>query len=371
MATYYVRPDGNNLNAGTGYASNQAWQTLGKALGATGIGAGDTLYVAPGSYRLTATISVANIFTSTTLVVADPSASQFPDLTAGRVLVTNRSSSDLGNAAGTFIIFTLSSSNNLQFYNFIFEQAANANIFNMTDSVNIQWHKCMFQAHGTSNIVAIGDTTTNGLTKNYLFRQCISAGFGTGVFFNDSNLSKTAATSNYTYNLTLDRCVFYSNPTIQIQRNSPSGFSGTGFYFYNCQGIVFNGGSIGLTDVQIKNCIGAPGGLWTFTGTNVNCVIDSCSCYLTSGLTGFTNTNLHTAKYTPINVGLQRLWNVPQYQWFSTNDLYSYATGTASGTPIQDFYGNSWDGGSPNYGAYNNYAGGLLTHPGMTGGIRG
>jgi len=51
MATYYVRTDGNDSNTGTGPATNQAWQTIGKAIGATGITPSDTLYIAPGVYR--------------------------------------------------------------------------------------------------------------------------------------------------------------------------------------------------------------------------------------------------------------------------------------------------------------------------------
>jgi hypothetical protein len=85
MATYYVRPDGNNANAGTGPATNQAWQTLTKALGATGIASGDTVYIAPGSYNESVTIGMTSA-TATTSVIGDPTASQFTGVAAGPVL---------------------------------------------------------------------------------------------------------------------------------------------------------------------------------------------------------------------------------------------------------------------------------------------
>jgi len=48
--TYYVRPDGNDSNLGTGPSTSQAWQTLSKALVSSPVGAGDTIYVMSGSY---------------------------------------------------------------------------------------------------------------------------------------------------------------------------------------------------------------------------------------------------------------------------------------------------------------------------------
>lgn len=145
MATYYVRTDGNDSNAGTGPATNQAWQTIGKALGATGIGSGDTLYVAPGDYRQTATITVGGTYSAVTSVIGDPTGSQFSGITPGRVLITNRLSNDLGNASGTFTLFSLTSKNFLRFSNFVFEQSGNQGIFTTIDCVELRWNKCWFQ----------------------------------------------------------------------------------------------------------------------------------------------------------------------------------------------------------------------------------
>ena len=93
MATYYVRTDGSDSNAGTGPATNQAWQTITKAIGATGIAPGDTLYIAPGVYRGAFTAAFTNPTSEgqRILIAGNPTASQFSGVTAGPVIITNYS----------------------------------------------------------------------------------------------------------------------------------------------------------------------------------------------------------------------------------------------------------------------------------------
>jgi len=91
MATYYVRTDGNDSNTGTGPATNQAWQTITKAIGSTGIAPGDTLYIAPGVYRGVFTAGFTNPANSGQRITisGDPTASQFTGVAAGDVIITN------------------------------------------------------------------------------------------------------------------------------------------------------------------------------------------------------------------------------------------------------------------------------------------
>ena len=91
MANYYVRTDGSDTNAGTGPATNQAWQTITKAIGATGIAPSDTLYIAPGVYRGTFTAGFTNPANSGQRITisGDPTASQFTGVPAGDVIITN------------------------------------------------------------------------------------------------------------------------------------------------------------------------------------------------------------------------------------------------------------------------------------------
>jgi hypothetical protein len=91
MATYYVRTDGSDSNAGTGPATNQAWQTITKAIGATGIAPGDTLYIAPGVYRGAFTAAFTNPTSEgqRITIAGNPTASLFSGVNAGPVVLTN------------------------------------------------------------------------------------------------------------------------------------------------------------------------------------------------------------------------------------------------------------------------------------------
>ena len=68
MATYYVRKTGSDSNAGT--SAGAAWLTIGKALGASGIASGDTVYIGAGVYREAVTVNMTSA-TAETKVIGD------------------------------------------------------------------------------------------------------------------------------------------------------------------------------------------------------------------------------------------------------------------------------------------------------------
>jgi hypothetical protein len=355
MAIYYVRTDGSDSNTGLGATSGQAWQTVSKALGASGISSGDTLYIAPGDYRQTATITVGGTYTVPTFINGNPTASQFSGITPGRVLITNRLSNDIGSPSGTFNIFTLASKNYLRFDSLEFEQCANSNIFSTTDCIELRWTKCCFGMSANDQTCILStDTPSLGLTKNYYITQCITSGFGNGNLYNDSTIGRSTP-SNWVYNLYIDRVVCLGASVVALFNGSNLTYSGTGIYISNCFGIGFSTNNI-KSDIYIRNCVSSTQPFWVAGGVGTNSLVDSCSVRSLLGFTGFTLTNVYTGKYYPVNTGIRRLWGIEQREWFTNTGLYSYATGTTTNAPVSDFYGNTWDGVTPNIGSYNSYS---------------
>ena len=173
MATYYVRTDGNNSNAGTGSGTGAAWATVAHALGGTGtasgIVGGDTIYIAPGRYTgLTVGVSPS----STLNVIGDPSATQFANaMLPGPVYISN--TQDRSTAAAQAAI-TISSKNNFLFRNLILGGMST------TASHNLTIDRCyihMYQGFsGTLTMTFSAGVNANLLITNSWFQ---TGGYGT------------------------------------------------------------------------------------------------------------------------------------------------------------------------------------------------
>ena len=357
MPTYYVRPDGNDSNNGLGPATNQAWQTIAKALGATGIGSGDTLYIAPGDYRQAAQITVGGSYSVPTFVYGNPTASQFSGVTPGRVLITTRLLSDVGGSNVNQYLFVATSKNFLNFENLIFETGTNRGLFFITDCVEWKWRKCLFMNCGLDNAISVTDTTTNGLTKNYLFQQCHFLGFGNISTYADASSGKNSpATQDYVYGLTVDRCVAIGGNNVGFTFNGGNAtYQGTTFNFWNNTGFGISfGQGAGKSLVTIRNNVTGPSGSIVVNLGTASCTVTNNVAQSFNIPAAVVQSNNFTNPYIPFNTGIWRLWGMTQYDWFSTNGLYSYAAGSSVGTPTTDFYDNVWAGGTPNIGSYNN-----------------
>jgi len=185
MATYYVRVDGNNANTGLGQSTGQAWQTLTKALGATGIGSGDTLYIAPGTYRQGSTIAVGGTYSAMTYIYGDPTGAQFTGVPAGLVRITTFTPTDTSAISATTAI-TVTSKSNLTFANLLIETGTGSGISCVTACDNIVVQDCVFTMQlgvsGQAGFTYVGGAVTTGITV----QRCQFYGGNTSIIFNSS-----------------------------------------------------------------------------------------------------------------------------------------------------------------------------------------
>lgn len=380
MATYYVRLDGNDGNAGTGIGTGQAWATISYALNASSpVTSGDTVYVAPGVYRQTANITLSKSLSSTLTIVGD---------TTGVVF---------GVASGEVRMTTYPS-----------ESGASLNIglLNITSS-NVTINNITFELGGSGDAYIV-----NSRGRNHTFYKCV---FIHGLPSNNSSsgglfgLSANATTTNRI----VDSCIFIGRAGITVQVTS-GGYSGTTvkdclFFVFASAFYQTTGTSQSGTDTSLftnNTYIGAGSGnsIRTDDGTASGLTVQnnlfianssSSTCLQTGGSSQNTyiveNYNriigYQTARSNVASVGanttiagtqgvdygsiLQGYTMVPFASNRSTSSNISY--GRTANAPSVDMLGTSWAGGIPDAGSitYKSLAGALLTHPGMTGGIRG
>jgi hypothetical protein len=191
MATYYVRTDGSDTNTGLGSSTAQAWATVQKALNSGGVTSGDTVYVAPGTYRETAWSG--QTFTSTTTFIGDALATQFSGVTPGPVIVSTRPS-DGGVSVLEFIGIVRSFTTLQGFY---FDSSRG---FLNPVGNNIIISDCVFQIQNSSAPSSQCLYMTLTGTGDITVRRCV----GTGV----SEINCLSNTGTGT--IRVESCNFYS-----------------------------------------------------------------------------------------------------------------------------------------------------------------
>ena len=286
MATYYVRPDGNNSNAGTGPAANQAWQTLARIVQAgTAFTSGDTVYIAPGTYRQSITTTAT--YTSPTYFTGDPTAAQFPGVTPGIVRITNFLSSDNSGATNQLlwggVTFDYINISNIYFDH----SSINSGIYYTGTGNNSSIKNCIFSGNGGSG-AGIG-TPPIRLTsvKNITIENCIimRSYFGmyvntttdtnTNVIIRNCSVFNVSALGIYITNSTgggifVTNNIFCSNSTAVYMTgagNSTSISYVTNNIFYGCAGSVQGGSSTNILE-DYNRRINSGGNTTVLTGLN-------------------------------------------------------------------------------------------------------
>ena len=352
MATYYVRPDGNNANTGTGPATNQAWATIQKALGATsGLVGGDIVYVAPGHYLEQVTVGITSP-SSTVQIIGDVTASQFSGLSAGIVRLSGYTSA--GNAAVTFSnsILKGTSKNNLSFSNFIFEGKGSGSVIgnglvSFLTSQNIAFTKCLFsqQGYGAGNITGavLELTSPTGLALNATLSKCIFEGANIPVYLLGRNVADTSSVKD---------CIFLSGGWNIIIESLQCVIQNNTFNGASVQAIWIALGSATFKS-QIRN------NLFLFCATAISSSStthqDEDYNRIIGASTARTNV---TAGANSTVVGSSRLsYGYARMVGLSASDFWTpeqgspnQGFGTATGAEATDIYSTAWTGATPDAG---------------------
>jgi len=255
MATYYVRPDGNDTNTGlapTSVAGTGAFRTVNKALSVAA--GGDTVWIAPGVYRENVAPTIAAQSTMI-FVNGDCSLTQVAwgtGLTAGTVRITNNLTNDAGTRSG--ITISLQSKAYYTFRDIRFD-----GWFSIGSSNQIFFTECSFTGLGRESIVAYGDS----LASNFI------------VAFDRCSFTDVALTTfNPQFDAVRPHAIFFRSCIFScctnLDRASSSGPAGTitNFWYLHVQQA-----NNSLSRVYFLNCTVIPGrsqpafifALWTWS----------------------------------------------------------------------------------------------------------
>jgi hypothetical protein len=350
MATYYVRPDGNNSNTGLGSSTALAWQTIGNIFkSGSVVTGGDIVYIAPGTYTETITV-LATSPSSEVQIIGNPTSSLFPGVNAGVVKLSAY------NAAGTAVVnnnthlITATSKNYYSFSNLVFECAHTAFVsgVNFLTSRYIKFTKCIFRTENAPTLNVGGCvrlTATASTPLDATFDQCY---FGPSTAYavyitGASQLSDTTIIKN---------CYFDNGAS---ERLLPYAVTAT---IINC---TFNGGTQGVSQfngsanafLTIKNClfkrctVGIAGtssvsGAQTYNRF-ISCGADVLN--IPSSVTSSIDGVFGVDSFESLLFGLNNLQPFSSYA-----DSPNKSFGNATGAPATDFYGVTWTGTSPDAG---------------------
>jgi hypothetical protein len=228
MTTYYVRKTGSDAAAGT--SAGAAWLTIGKALGATGIASGDTVYIGAGTYREVVTVAMTSAVAET-FVIGDVDGVKTGD--AGEVIWTAYLTNDT-TAPSASSLLNLSGRDFLTFQRLTMIAGTGRCIEALTTtSTDIKIQDCNVLGHAGVNATLVNVTIGFGVAANWLIERSFlrsSRSNGLGITLT------TGVGADYDANIVIRNCVIdqAGGSAVSIASSGASAQEGGGVYVYNC-----------------------------------------------------------------------------------------------------------------------------------------
>jgi hypothetical protein len=337
MATYYVRTDGNDGNTGLGATTGTAWATLQKALGATGIGSGDTVYIAPGVY--TEAVTIGGTYSASTYVIGNPTASQFSGVTAGSVNHTGFNAGGTATSVGG-VLLSGTTKSYLKFSNIYWSNNSSNNLVSISGRYN-EFTNCVFEQASDSG-------AANNIVLSPLSGQALDSFIIKSIFYGGST-SISATGSNVADTTVIHSCL------CALSINQPLNLSSIQAAVYNCTllpkgtyGVVLGSGSA-TYPTSVYNCI-----INGILNVNVsNSMVENYNRLVRSRQgTIAVGSNSTNAGAFGIDFGQTLLFGVANSQ-IHTSNLVSpnRSYGITANAPVTDLYSIAWSGTSPDAGS--------------------
>jgi hypothetical protein len=345
MATAYVSTTGGAAYPGTVGSPT----TL--ALALANAAAGDTVYLAPGNYLNSTSLTYggASGTVSSQVNFIGDSTGTFTSSTAGPVRITPVANIATGT---TNNVLTITNKDYINFSNIVFENAsAKSTLMTISGCTYITFTKCVF-------IGSIG-CNSNGPTKplSHTWSKCVMVA-GRPIL----DLNVGSHTSAYNNPFVIEDCLIFpllTGGVIRCIELSTGHVNAGGGNIRNC---TFFGGDYAVSwygaystsnPLVVSNCLFLFFLTALASDTTANKVIGNYNRMTTASLNNVTiNTNSTAGGLSGVDLFDSLLTGINNLQPFSSTLVSSNASfGTASGAPATDMYGVTWTGTSPDAGS--------------------
>lgn len=260
-----------------------SWLTIGKALGASGIASGDTVYIGAGVYREVVTVAMTSA-TVETQVIGDVDGVVTGD--AGEVRWTAWTTDDK-TAGSSSNVLELAGRDFLTFVNLAITAYTASAVSSASTgaATNITFRKCFLFSMTNTVIVISATGSPADTTLTWTIDSCIALCLTSGSAISVTTASSTVAQFNLAMVLKNSILFSFTGSTILLIKSGANSFAGGGFTINNCT--IYGGNGVRTVTA----------GSTTYPMSVYNCIIQASS----TGVTAANNTGEIIEDYNAIN----------------------------------------------------------------------